>query len=407
MKVICPYSGVPFRTYDSLRTRAAIPHPVFSIPFESLCLLLEDIREQEEQELAKVSENLENQVTGSKDLESLASKSLTDSTIEAIHEKNWRNPVFKLYQTKHLVMLSFMKHAELLINENGYAARPAPKIIDAYFWQACEVFVWAAGLRNPALIERLPKYRVSKQNEDMSNFSDYLDLLDSAKSSIGARYRSITEENKLRAMEQGLAILTKRRTALNREVTSGTNHLAARWALTITRCPKDIYEFWYGILASKPVNIIFSGVHVGDQVQNVTIGDLRELRDWLEDNLIGPRGEDKKTSVPTMDDSEYYFIARQTVLNIVRRHIAVIEQGTTSYKIVNAAMGEQIAAASDDQLEKLALERGLDPKPELIGLSKIDAIRSLAGWRLRTKQALGAMAPPESKQSKGSEYEIL
>jgi hypothetical protein len=43
-----PISGVPFRTFDSLPLQWAVNHPVFSIPYHTLVVLLEDIRKQEE-----------------------------------------------------------------------------------------------------------------------------------------------------------------------------------------------------------------------------------------------------------------------------------------------------------------------------------------------------------------------
>jgi hypothetical protein len=41
MKAICPISGVPFRTYDSLPLTWACNHPIFSIPFDRLVSSLE------------------------------------------------------------------------------------------------------------------------------------------------------------------------------------------------------------------------------------------------------------------------------------------------------------------------------------------------------------------------------
>lgn len=407
MKAICPVSGIPFRTYDSLTLQVACEHPIFSIPFDSLVLLLEDIRIQEEDQIKNISDET---LALQEEVKTLATiKDLTNITVAAIHERNWRNPVFKLYQTKHLTMLALMKHAELLENENGYAARPSPNIIDAYFWHGSELFIWASTIKNPAL-RKLPKYRISRQNEDMGNLSEYLDLLDSAKDSIGKRFRTITEENKLRTMEQALSILSKRRDAYKLNLTAGNNHLAARWALTITRCPKDIYPFWYAILSSPSTKITFEGVKIDETMQIVTQGDLRELRDFLEDNLIGPRGEPKKVH---LDDSEYYFMARQTVLNIVRKHIAILEQGTSSYRIVNTVIGDEVLSASDDVLEKKGLELGLNPKPALMDYpKKIDFIRAIAAWRNETKEKLLAIKQDKSGDIKltkeeRNKYEIL
>lgn len=407
MKAICPVSGIPFRTYDSLALQVACDHPIFSIPFEQLVLLLEDIREQEEDQIKNISDET---LALQDEVKALASiKDLTNIAIASIHEKNWRNPVFKLYQTKHLVLLALMKQAELLENEHGYAARPSPSIIDAYFWAASEVFIWAATIKNPTL-RKLPKYRISKQNEDMSNFDEYLDLLTTAKDSFGSKFRTFSEENRLRAMEQALAILSRRREAHKRNLTDGNNHLAARWALTITRCPKDIYNFWYAILSSPSIKITFDGVTIDGIQQNVTQGDLRELRDYLEDNLIGPRGEPKRTH---LDDSEYYFMARQTVLNIVRKHIAILEQGTSSYRIVNTIIGDEILSASDDSLERKGLEYGLNPKPLFSDYeNKIAFIRAIAAWRNQTKEKLLELKQPKEAEVKltkeeRNKYEIL
>src|SRR6266571_4370380 len=386
MKAICPISGVPFRTYDSLPIHLAVPHPIFSVPFEALVGLLEDIRIQEEQELKNLNPETQKQKDELNSV--LRASKLADIALEAIHEKNWRNPAFKLYQTKHLVLLAFMQLADLLRQEKGYCARPSPQIIEAYFWRGSELFIWANTIRNPQTLDLLPHYRISQDNENMDNFAEYLETLDEVKTSVGMRYRSISEERKLEALEKAITILTRRREILHQDVTSGTNNLAAKWALTITRAPKDLYEFWFQILASTSVKITFEGVKIGEKWEAVNEGDLRELRDFLEDNLIGPKGEHKEYH---RDDSEYYFVARQTVLNIVRRHIAILEQGATSYKIVNVALGDAILNSSDDSLEKQAIQSNLPGKPKFADYasqSKIYFIRAMAAWRHNTKTAL-------------------
>ena len=409
MKAICPISGIPFRTYDSLTIQVAVDHPIFSIPYEQLILLLEDVHIQEEHQLNNISEETSQQQDAAIKATTTI-KDLTNMAVEAIHEKNWRNPIFKLYQTKHLVMLALMKHAELLENELGYAARPSPQIIDAHFWKATELFTWAATIANPNMQKTLPKYRISKQTENMENFSEYIELLAEVKKSIGSRYRTFADENKLKNMERALAILSKRRAAYKQNITAGKNNLAARWALMITRAPKDIYPFWYAILSNSSTNITYNGVKVGEIIMNVTIGDLRELRDYLEDNLIGPRGEHKKFHE---DDLEYYFMARQSVLNIIRRHIAILEQGTSTYKIVNVAVGEDILSSSDDKLEKKGLEIGLNAKPQFQDfLKKIDFIKAVAAWRNDTKNKLleeaekAEASKPSTKKSE-AQYDIL
>lgn len=412
MKIICPISGVPFRTYDSLRMAIACEHPIFSLPFESLTVILNDIKEQEDEFLQTIQSgnNTETQLSLQAQIAN-TQKEFTNKAIEAIAEKNWRNPVFKLYQSKHLVMLAFMKQADLLQVETGYCARPSPQLIDAYFWSATELFIWAATIRSEHLKEQLPKYRISKHNENFSNLSDYLDLLYETKYSIGNKYRSISDENKLRAMEMALAMLNKHRSAQKKELTGGST-IAAKWALTITNCPKDIYDFWFEILKAPSIGLTFNGVKVGDKWESVTVGDLRELRDYLEENLIGPRGEGKQSH---LDDSEYYFTARQVVLNIIRKHIATIEQGTTAYQIVNVAMGSSIVSATDDSLERLALSAGLDPKPDfaLFVGRKLEFLRAMAAWRTKTKEILikkqeeAATVKDNEDKSKGGGYEIL
>lgn len=400
MKAICPISGVPFRTYDSLPISLAIKHPIFSIPFEALVTLLEDIRFQEEQELKNLNPETQHQKDELNTI--LNSQKLANLALEAIHEKNWRNPAFKLFQTKHLILLAFMHMAELLETEQGYCARPSPSIIEAYFWRACELFVWANTISNPQSKQLLPRYRVSQQNESMSNFVEYLEILEETKNSIGMRYRSISEERKLESLEKAITILSRRREILHKDITNSTNNLAAKWALTITRAPKDLYEFWYQILASSSMKITFEGVKIKDKWEIVTEGDLRELRDFLEDNLIGPKGEHKEYH---RDDSEYYFTARQVVLNIVRRHIAILEQGTSSYKIVNVALGDAILNSSDDALAKRAIEANLPTMPkfsDFAGQSKIQFIKATARWRHATKTALLELSnkiPIETKTS--------
>lgn len=409
MKVICPISGVPFRTYDSLSISIPYEHPIFSIPFESLILLLEDIREQEEQELHRLNPNT---VKDREEAESLAVtnlRTLTNESVTAIHERNWRNPTFKLYQTKHITMLAFMRSAGLLENENGYAARPNPNIIDAYFWEGVGLFSWCSSISNPQIIELLPHYRISKNNEDMGNLNEYLSLLSSIKDDIGSRYRSIFEERKIDSLQKAITILNRRRDNLKTSLLTSGNHLAAKWALMVTRAPKSIYDFWYAILASSSIKITFEGVRINDKWEAVSLSDLHELRDYLEDNLYAPRGETKKEH---RDDSEYYFMARQVVLAIVNRHIAIIEQGTSSYRIVNTAMSDNILSSSDDTLEKQALELGLVGKPnfaEFMTKPKIEFIKAMAKWRQGTKQAILEFHDKleEGTQDKDAGYEIL
>ena len=136
MKAICPISGVPFRTYDSLALQWAVDHPIFSIPYEQLVLLLDDIRIQEQDMLEKTNKDAASQREYV--AEAAQVRDLTNAANMAIHEKNWTNPAFRLYQTKHLVMLAFMKLADLLDVEKGYAARPKPEVIDSHFWHATE-----------------------------------------------------------------------------------------------------------------------------------------------------------------------------------------------------------------------------------------------------------------------------
>lgn len=404
MKAICPISGVPFRTYDSLPIAWAVNHPIFSIPFEALVGLLEDIRAQEEQEIKNLNPETQHQKDELNVI--LNSQKLANLALEAIHEKNWRNPAFKLFQTKHLVMLAFMHMAELLETEHGYCARPSPQIIEAYFWRASELFVWANTISNPQTKGLLPHYRISQQNENMGNFVEYLEILEEVKTSIGMRYRSISEERKLEALEKAITILSRRREILHKDLSNASNTLAAKWALTMTRAPKDLYDFWFGILASSSMKITFEGVKIKDKWEIVTEGDLRELRDFLEDNLIGPKGEHKEYH---RDDSEYYFTARQVVLNIVRRHIAILEQGTSSYKIVNVALGDAILNSSDDSLEQQAILKGLSSKPnfaDFAGQNKIQFIKAMARWRHTTKTALLELSnqvPSESTEVKDKE----
>jgi len=411
MKVICPISGVPFRTYDSLPISLAVNHPVFSVPFEALVMLLEDIRQQEQTELTNLNPETQKQKDELNTV--LNSQRLANLALEAIHEKNWRNPAFKLFQTKHLVMLAFMYHAELLECEHGYCARPSPQIIEAYFWRASELFIWANLLLNPQTVGLLPHYRISQQNENMENFVEYLEILEETKNSVGARYRSVSEERKLESWERAITILSRRREILHQDLSNATNTLAAKWALTMARAPKNLYEFWLQILASSSMKITFEGVQVNGKWEIVTEGDLRELRDFLEDNLIGPKGEYKEYH---RDDSEYYFTARQVVLNIVRRHIAILEQGTSSYKIVNVALGDTILNSSDDGLEKQALNKGLPGKPnfaEFTGQPRIQFIKAMARWRHSTKTILLEMSnqiPQEEskvKEKQDVQFKIL
>lgn len=409
MKAICPISGVPFRTYDSLPTVVPYHHPIFALSFDELTLLLETVRSQEETEL-KRTEFITDEERN--DLEFAAKiKDLTNRAVEAIHEKNYKNPAFKLYQTKHLTMLAFMRMANLLEHETGYVARPSPQIIEAFYWNAIELFAWACTIRNPQLIGELPHYRVSKQNENMENFSAYLDILAEAKDSIGSRMRSRMDEQRIVSMARALAILSKRRDVYKTNITAGNNHLAAKWALMVTRPPKEIAPFWYGILSSSSVKITFEGVKIDEVWQRVTAGDLRELRDFLMDNLIAPRGEHKQTH---LDDGEYYFMARKTCLDIVNRHIAIIEQGTATYQIVNAALGDQILTASDDVLERKGLAAGLEAKPDFTKFgTKIQLLQAMAKWRLSIRQQLITIANQETVKivaevkKDGGKFEIL
>jgi hypothetical protein len=408
MKVICPISGVPFRTYDSIRMRVAQAHPIFSLGFHDLVHILDEIVEEETKELEKAHQHIQLHIEGGNDLETLAKQHLFSNVIESINERNYRNPAFKLYQAKHLTMLAFMKLAKLLENENGYVARPTPKIIDAYFGSACQLFMWAAGLSNEQVIARLPHYKVSRQNEDMGNLAEYLDLLDEVKNQIGSRYRALSEERKLEALEQGIRILSKR-WDVNKQDANG-NPLVATWALMITRAPKDVYDFWHAILASKSAKILFEGVTVGGKKEDVTLADLNELKDWLEDNLIGARGERKEGH---REDSEPYFMAQQAALKVIRRHLTTVEGGRTMFSTVNAVMGGNVLSLNDTDLEKKALEAGLDPMPNILGMGVVERIKALAKWRNETKSMLVELQKVDtpqdstSKDKGSSDYEIL
>jgi hypothetical protein len=406
MKAICPISGVPFRTYDSLALQWACDHPIFAIPYEQLVLLLEDIRIQENQLLEQTNKDSASQREYV--AEAAQIRDLTSAANMAIHEKNWTNPAFKLYQTKHLIMLAFMKQADLLDVEKGYAARPKPQIIDSHFWRATELFSWACTLSNEALKSRLPRYRISKDTEGMGNLPEYIEVFDKVKHTIGSRFRDASTERKLAAWEMAISILTRRRDTLKERLSTSHNPLAAKWALTITSAPKRYWDFWYAILSSPSTKITFEGVRVGDRIEAVTAGDLRELYDWLDDNLIRPKGE---VGEYHRDDSEFYFIARQTVLDIVRTHISILEQGTSSFRIVNAIIGDEVVSWNDDKLEQEALKNNLMPKPAvLLYPKKLDFIRALAAWRNETKTKIleikQAGQPQLTKEEK-AKYEIL
>jgi hypothetical protein len=406
MKAICPISGVPFRTYDSLSLQWPVEHPIFSVPFDRLVLLLDDIRIQEEELLSTWDSK---SIALKKEAAEAASiKDLTNAASLALNEKQWNNPAFKLYQTKHLVLLAFMRHSDLIECEKGFCARPKPNIIDSHFWNGVELFSWAGTLTNPQFQERLPRYRISQDNEGMDNLPEYIEIFSRIKDSIGSKFRSASTERKLAAWEQAISILTRRREILREKLSTSHNPIAAKWALTITNAPKDMWDFWYAILSSPSTKITFEGVRVGDKIENVTAGDLRELYDWLDDNLIRPKGEIGEYH---RDDSEFYYISRQTVLDIIRTHILILEQGTSSYKIVNSALGDQIVSLSDDLLEAKGREIGLPPKPSFANyLKKIDFIKAMAEWRGNTKNKLLENAqkdlPQLSKEEKGK-YEIL
>jgi len=407
MKAICPISGVPFRTYDSLELLWECPHPIFSLSFSRLVATLDEIRHLEEAMLDRYSKDTAelreyvNQAAGLRDL--------THAANMAIHEKNWTNPAFRLYQTKHLVLLAFMKQADLIDVEQGYAARPKPQIIDSHFWHAAELFSWACTLSNDALKNRLPRYRISRDTESMDNLPEYIEVFNQVKTTIGARFRDASTERKLAAWEQAISILTRRRETLREKLSTSHNPMAAKWALTITNAPKQYWDFWYAILSSPSTKITFEGVKVNERIEAVTAGDLRELYDWIDDNLIRPKGD---VGEYHRDDSEFYFIARQTVLDIIRTHILTLEQGMSSYKIVNAAVDDRIVSLSDDMLEKEAIKHGMFGKPSFAASkSKLEFIRALAAWRTITKNKLLELTPktPETQLSKDekAKYEIL
>lgn len=392
MKAICPISGVPFRTYDSLPITIGYHHPIFSLSYHELIQLLEYVRDLEEVELVRLTEAAINQNKETyQDLETVSlAKSFSTLTIEAIHEKNYKNPTFKLYQTKQLVLLAFMRHAGLLEVERGYVARPKPKVIEAFFWQGVDLFAWVGTVSHPNILASLPHYKVSQQNQNMANFETYLDVLEEAKDGINSRYRSIQDDRKTTALAKAITLLNQRRAVYNKELTKGSNHLAAKWALLVTRPPESIVPFWYGILSSSSIKLTFEGVKIGEKWEAVTYNDLLELRDWMLDNLMEPRGEVKQTH---LDDSEYYFMARKCVLDIIKRHITIIEQGTASFNIINAVYGNELQSLSDDKLELRAIEAGLPGKPDLSALAgkKIEALKAMAKWRIFTKQELIAI----------------
>lgn len=417
MKAICPISGVSFRTYDNLPIIIGYHHPIFSLSYTELTLLLEHVRELEEQEIQKISQSNANLHSAYTDLEEASKiKNITSITLDAIQEKNYKNSTFKLYQTKQLTLLAFMRQANLLEIERGCVARPTPKIIESFFWQGIELFAWIGTIANPKILSSLPRYKVSQENQNMGNFETYLDILEEAKQGFSSRYRSIKDDRKTDALAKAITLLNRRRAIYNQELTKGSNHLAAKWALLVTRPPEHIVPFWYAILSSPSIKITFEGVKLGDRWEVVTYNDLLELRDWMLDNLMEPRGEVKQTH---LDDSEYYFMARKCVLDIIKKHITIIEQGTASFDIVNAAFGNELQSLSDDKLESKAIEAGLRQKPDLsiyVG-KKIEALKAMAKWRLEVKKALMDLnnmdipktnTETETKSTKkDSNYEIL
>jgi len=418
MKAICPISGVPFRTFDSLSLNWPVNHPLFSVPYEQLVLVLEDIRRQEEELLLSLGPNSQDSITERN--ATAAIKDLTNEANIAIHEKQWKNPAFKLYQSKHLMLLAFMVHAELIEVEKGYAARPKPEIIDSHFWHGSELFSWACTLSTEGtgkqVRSRLPHYKVSRDNEGMENLPEYIEIFDKIKTNIGSKYRDYSTERRLATWEQAIAILTRRRELLKQKLGTQNNPLIAKWALTITSAPKKYWDFWYAILSSRSTNLVFEGVVIGEHIEAVTGGDLRELYDWLDDNLMRPKGDAGEYH---RDDSEFYFIARQNALDIVRSHLAVLEQGTSSYRIINAAVGSEILNLSDDKLEQKGIEKGLGHKPKFADfIKKVDFLRAVARWRTTTTAKLleiseqesqpqkKALDTPYAKSEKGK-YEIL
>lgn len=412
MKVICPISGVPFRTFDSLTVDAAYEHPIFHVPFERLCgEVLNNIKQDEEELLLSWNKNSSAQ---KQEVDIAATMTdLTSAATQAIAEKHFKNPAFRLYQAKHLVMLALMHKAQLLVIDKGYVARPKPKIIDSHFWSATESFVWVNTISNPVLLERIPKYKITKETEGFENLSEYLEAINTVKVNVGGRFREASTERKLAAWEMAISILTRRREVLKEKLSTSHNPLAAKWALTITNAPKEYWDFWYAILSSPSTKITFEGVKLNDKWEAVTAGDLRELYDWLDDNLVRPKGD---VGEYHRDDSEFYFMARQTVLEIVKTHILILEQGTSSYRIVNAAMGDEIISYSDDVLEAKAIAAGIDgaKRPSFADhLKKIDFIRAMAGWRINAKTKLLELSHPEGKtqeqlsKDEKAQYEIL
>lgn len=411
MKAICPISGTPFRTYDALPYRVKYPHPIFTLSYAQLVAVLEDISKEE----TKLIESMNKELKAS-DFEHLteenAQKWITSQTVEAQAERNYKNPHFRLFQAKQLTLLAFFKATNLLELEPGFHCKINPHTIEAYFWPAIESFSWICTISNQKKLERFPKYRVSRINQKFQNFSEYLSLLQSVQFNHDHMYFSRSEEERLASLQHVMFLLARRREANKIAITSGTNRLAATWAMLVTHAPDDIKEFWFEILC-KPTRVItFEGVEVKGKMVRVTIQDLKELRDWLTDNLLTPRDGTDLNKIK-QDDSETYFVSRHTVLSIMNKHIEMMEQGGVGYEMVNDDSLFKIQSANDKQLVEFCLQACLEEPmpPRLNYKSDILYMKAMALWRLKVRQELvrqhQAKVEEKPEVKTGANYEIL
>jgi len=429
MKILCSISGTPWTSNDMLPFKLEMPHPIFNLPFSDLVKALDYVRTEEERVLRKLrdevaKESQENPFEPSgaesiKDIkqnhastvlaqlnehasslegyaeEMLSNDALVLLTLEAMKGKEYKHPAFQHFTTKKLVFLAWFKHSGLLSIDPGAYARPRPEVLDAYFWPAIKLFMWASNIQAEYLKERLPLYKISKHNQNLNlgNLGFYLDELDIARRDIGAKFRSKMIEDKLENYEQAIALLVSRRVGEDKDIWQGNNKLVAKWVLMSTNVPKSIAPYWYGLLSIPPEKLRYGGVPILGATKDepkytpVRLADVKELRDHLYDNLLEPSNAEGML----LETSSYYFTSAGLAMKLVNRAIDYFESERSQFEMLNESVDAPLVQTNDLALEQFANANGLSTKPLFTAfVTKLDYYIAMAKWRIAMRAAMQA-----------------
>ena len=382
MKLFCPISGVPFYTLDKLPLQYTIEHPIFSIPFEGLMYALKDTEHQENKFIQDAPDGIANENASLAFIAQLAN--------QARNDKAYREPAFQLYTAKKLLFLAFFKECGLLEVEEGCYCKINPRVLYANYAKAIELFIWAEGFTPRIAIAKLPRFKISKQTEQMDNLNDYLTLLQESRDDTH-KLHSLTEERILDKLEQAIAILSINRNVQQQMPWEGRNRIVAKWALLQTGAPANIYDFWFAILSKQPETYHLAGINVNGERLPVSMNDLKELQGYMLENLI-----------TDTQDGSYYYDSMTLTFSIIEHAIQYFYQQDAQFKIIDPNTGREQIAASVKDIEAFAKsETGKvlpEPVPNMFATT-IQYKVALAKWRIEMRKKMTELSAPAETET--------